>query len=141
MAALTRDANRPSVGQGQMRDFPVEAAAVIFKGALVGINAAGFAIPMDAAATTIQCLGVADEKVTGTTQGAKSVRVIGGREWLLAASSIAQSQVGDEMLAIDDDTVDETSVNGATIGRLTKFVSSTSGWVFVPGFLAHPLSI
>jgi hypothetical protein len=142
MTALAAAANRQSMGGvGSFLDFPVEASVTIYKGGLVGINAAGYAIPMDNAATTIQCLGVADETVVGTTQGAKSVRVSAGRIWLFAASSITQAMVGDEMLAIDDNTVDETSTNGATIGRLVKYVSTTSGWVFVPGFLAHPLSI
>jgi hypothetical protein len=134
MAALAAAANRRARGElGSRHKVPVLAGAIIFKGAIVGIDAAGFAKPAVAGAG-IRVAGIAAESVTGgASNGAVSVEVETRREYLFAASSITQVMLGSSMLVVDDNTVDETSAGSASVGSMTEFVSTTSCWVFVPG--------
>lgn len=134
MAALTAAAQRPARGELKGRfKIPVEASAIILKGGIVGINAAGYAFPAVLGATVIQVAGIAAESVTGTSQGAMFVEVEFGREYLFTASSVTQAQLGDKMLVVDDNTVDETAAASASVGNMTEFVSTTQCWVFVWG--------
>lgn len=134
MTALAADSQREKRGQGRVFHFPVAADAVIYKGAIVQLDATGFAGPA-AAGNTRVIVGIAREKVdnTGGADGAKDIRVDADCEFLFAASSLAQTALGAAMLVIDDNTVDETSAGSATVGALTEFVSATQGWVYVPG--------
>ena len=62
------------------------------------------------------------------------------REYLFAATSITQAMVGVNMVTVDDNTVDDIAgaTNDIVVGKLTEFVSTTSGWVHVPGLTATP---
>lgn len=106
----------------------------IYKGGLVALNAAGYAVAATDSATDVRVVGVADENVDCTVQGAKKVRVRSGRAFLFAASSITQAMLGDTMVVVDDQTVDDAggATNDVTVGHLIEYVSSTSGWVFIP---------
>lgn len=134
MAALAAAGNRSARGalKGRMK-IPVEASSQIWKGGIVGLNAAGYAIAAVAGATIIQIAGIAAESKLGTSQGAIFIEVEYGREYLFAASSVAQSALGDKMLVVDDNTVDETSAGSAVVGNMTEFVSTTLCWVNVLG--------
>jgi hypothetical protein len=85
-------------------------------------------------------VGVSDDTVTGgAASGDKWVRVRAGRSFLMAASSVAQTDVGHPLYVIDDNTVDETSTNYVLAGICTKYVSGTSCWVLI-GAAISPLS-
>lgn len=137
MAALTANKNLEARAYVKGLDpFPVAASTVIYKGAIVALNAAGFAVPA-ADTAGLQVVGIAHDKVDNSTgaNGDKNVIVEYGREYLMAAASITQALVGDLMYVVDDQTVDDAAgpTNDIAVGRLTRFVSTTSGWVFVPG--------
>lgn len=138
MAALTADKNRRSRGSARHLSLPVDGGSVIYKGAIVAIDANGYAIPASDAAG-LQVAGIAYEKVDNSAgaNGAKRVRVEFDAEFLMDCASITQAMVGDLMEVVDDQTVDDAAgagtVNNINLGRLTEFVSATSGWVFVPG--------
>jgi hypothetical protein len=106
----------------------------IVKGELVGIlDASGLAVKGVSGATVTWIVGVAAETKTSGTGGADWIQVEYDREYLFAASSITQAMLGDPMLIVDNNTVDETSANSAVVGKLTEYVSTTLGWVHVPG--------
>jgi hypothetical protein len=133
MTALGAAANRRARGPlGHKIKVPVKASSQIWKGGLVGRGTDGFAVAA-VKDTNVQVLGVAAESVLGTTDGALSIAVECGREYLFTASSVTQAMLGNAMKVIDDNTVDETEADSATAGPMTEFVSTTSCWVFVPG--------
>src|SRR3990172_5752227 len=133
MTALAADRQTQSRHTG-LQKYPVEAGEVIYKGAMVSVDDDGYLMPaQDTAAHRV--VGVADEKVdnTGGADGAKDCRVVSGRAFRFAASSITQAMLGDLMHVVDDQTFDEgAGTNGVPCGRLVEFISTTEGWVYIP---------
>lgn len=135
MAALAAAANRQARGTCKTIRVPVKATTQIWKGAIVALDANGFAIPATDTAG-LQVAGIAAEsKLGGATDGAVYVQVEYDRAYLFTASSITQAMLGDLMVVVDDNTVDDAAgpTNDIAVGRLDEFVSTTSGWVYVPG--------
>lgn len=140
MAALAADKNRLKRGTGVIFSFPM-AASKIYKGGIVHINAAGFAAA--GSDTTAQVTaGIALETVdnTGGAAGAKTIRVEAQAEFKFTATSITQAMVGTNMVTVTDNDVDDAAgaTNDIVVGKLTQFISTTEGWVFVPGLTATP---
>lgn len=135
MTALGADSQREKRGTGRIMVFPVATGVTIYKNGIVGINAGGFAVP-GADTAGLQVAGIAYEQVVNSgADGAKKIRVEVEAEWLFAASSITQAMLGDLMVIVDDNTVDDAAgpTNDVPVGRLTEFISTTLGWVYVPG--------
>jgi len=133
MTAITAAANRQRKGIARTRRIRMTASTTIPQGALVCTDAAtGLAINAVAGAVN-PVEGVALETIVSAATGTYYVQVGFDTDFLFAASSITQAMVGEPMLVIDNNTVDETSAGSAVVGILTEFVSTTSGWVFVPG--------
>lgn len=134
MTALAAAANRLSK-EDNIFGYPVLTNTVIYKGAIVVVDDNGFAIPATDTAN-LRVVGVADDTVNNNpgASGAKWVRVTSGRAFLFAATSITQAMVGDPMFVVDDNTVDDAagSTNEVPVGRLVEFVSTTSGYVYIP---------
>jgi len=108
---------------------------VIYKGGLVNIDANGYAMAATDTASE-WCAGVADETVdnSGGSAGDKWVRVISGRSYRLAATSITQAMLGEVMYVVDDQTFDDGGgpTNDVPVGTLMEFISVTEGWVYIP---------
>lgn len=134
MTALSAAFNRQKRGISKIISLPLDASAKIYKGGLVAINTSGYAVP-GASTTAFIIAGVAVETVDNTSgaAGALRIQVEFGAEFLFVASSITQAMLGTAMFAVDDNTVDETDSDNIFAGILTEYVSTTSGWVFVPG--------
>jgi hypothetical protein len=120
---------------GEIQSLLVEDNVHIYKGALVCLNADGYAIPAADAADNY-VVGVAyeecDNTLTGHSQGGKSVRVYTGGVFKVVASSITQAMVGEMMYVVDDQTVDDAvGTNGIKAGILVEYVSATSGWIAI----------
>lgn len=134
MAAITTAVNRQAKGTPKIRSFLMKASTTIPKGALVAIEAAsGLVLNAVSGAGYTAVVGVAAETIVSAASGNYYIAVEFDREYLFAASSIAQTALGTAMLVIDNNTVDETSAGSATVGKLTEYVSATLGWVAVPG--------
>lgn len=135
MTALAADANREKRGLGRVFSLPA-AAVKIWKGGIVALNTAGFATPAADTASFI-CAGVAIETVDNAAgaAGDKRIRVMADAEWKFVASSITQAMLGTAMFVVDDNTVDDAAgpTNDVAVGKLTEFLTTTSGWVYVPG--------
>lgn len=133
MTALAADRNTQSK-IGGIQIFPVDGGSTIYKGALVAVNAAGYLIPASDLANA-KVVGVADEAVDNSAgaDGALDCRVVSGRTFKFAASSITQAMVGEMMYVVDDQTFDDgVGTNGIKAGRLVQYVSATEGWIHIP---------
>ena len=134
MVAITAAVNRQAKGTPRTRRVLMANSITIVKGELVGIlDADGLAVKAVTGATVVWIVGVAAETKTSGTGGADWIQVEYDREYLFAATSITQAMLGDAMLIVDNNTIDETSAGSATVGKLTEYVSATLGWVHVPG--------
>lgn len=130
--ALTADRPDSAIKEAGLLSYPVAANVTIYKGGLVCINSSGYAVPASDTSGLSNVVGVAHEKVAGgSSNGTFNVRVRSNVAVLLNATSITQAMVGTEMFVVDDQTVDETASNGIRAGILQRYVSATSGWVFL----------
>jgi hypothetical protein len=118
---------------GKRYSFPVAANAVIYAGALVALNASGFAVPASTA-TTQKVAGVAVEAVTGTaSNGGVSITVERG-VWQFKNSAdadlIALSDLNGTAYIVDDETVAKTN-GGATrsIAGVIRDVDGAGVWI------------
>jgi len=130
MAVCTTDRNTP-YREGIELDFPVKGGARIFAGAMVAVDATGYAVPAGNVAGH-RFVGVATERVDNTAgaDGAALVRVRTAGLFEFGATSISRANVGEVMYVVDDQTFDDVNPGqGVTCGRLLKFVSATKGWI------------
>lgn len=106
----------------------VKTSAAISAGDLVMLNSSGEALTAAASASNQGCVGVC----TTAAAAADSEVIVECGEFLLDATSIAQTSVGLKVYASDGDTIDETQgMNEPVAGILKEVVSATQGWVLV----------
>lgn len=132
MTALSANAVRPGRNLKPVVRKYSAGVDIFYTGALVMINAAGYAMPAAAEDQNHGCVGVCAAYVdnSGGSAGDLYVEVLEG-EFLFAADTVTQAAVGTILYADDDNTVDTTSTNAPTAGFVTEFVSATSVWVDV----------
>ncbi len=133
MTALAADRNTPT-REGETFNFPVATNIKIFGGAIVMLNATGYATK-GATATGQICVGRAEDLAdnTGGADGAKTVNVRAGVFKFAnsaAGDLITIAEIGDNCYIVDDQTVAKTdgtatrSVAGKIVG-----VDSDGVWV------------
>jgi len=133
MSALTADRNTP-YKDGECLPVPVAADAVIYAGAIVVANAAGYAAP-GSTATTLTYLGRAEHSVDNTdgANGAKSIVVRRKKAFKWAnsgADPIDQADLGKTCYIVDDQTVAATSGTNTRSPAGTVIGIDTDGvWV------------
>jgi len=130
MAALTQDRTTQKKQTG-LKAYKVKAATKIFAGAMVAIDATGFAVPADDA-DGLRVVGAAYQQADNSlgADGAIMVLVEAPIIALFNAVSITQAMVGQVMYVVDDNTFDDAlGTNAIKAGRLVEFVSATSGWI------------
>ncbi|MCM0081784.1 hypothetical protein L4X63_09300 [Geomonas sp. Red32] len=133
MAALTKDRPTP---RRESVEFAraVGAGKVIYAGALICLNAAGYAVP-GSADNTLIADGCAQEYVDNSAggDGALSVKV-DKRSFRFAnsdgADQITIAQIGDDCYVVDDQTVAKTNGGGARpiAGKIVD-VEDTGVWI------------
>lgn len=135
MAVLTADKVVRERGAAQRIDVYPVGVDIIYKGAIVSVNAAGYLVAGSDTASEF-CVGIAEKNVdnSGGSAGDLSCPVRSGVAVLLTAVSITQAMVGELMVIVDDSSVDDAggATNDISVGRLIDFVSTTSGWVYIP---------
>lgn len=125
-----------------VKSYPVATGTTIYKGAMVCTNSTGYLVPAADTSGYSNVLGVADEQVVNSgADGAKNCRVVCGRAFLFAATSITQAMVGDQMFVAYDNQFDDSSSNGIRAGILVEYVSTTSGWIMIHGPQITPTAI
>lgn len=109
------------------------ATTTIPKGAIVAVDLTTGLGKNAVAGAVDPVVGIATETITSAASGSYYVQVEYDCDFLFTASSVTQGSVGDVMLVVDNNTVDETSAGSAAVGIATEYVSTTSIWVYVPG--------
>jgi len=132
MPALTEDKVLQK-SDGVELDFPVAASQKIFGGAMVCVNAAGFALEgSDTAGLIFQGIAMNQVDNSAGANGDKSV-VLRRRGLVMVTmgTAITQANVGDNVFLVDDQTVDLTAnvTNAIFCGIIAKYVSSTIAWI------------
>jgi hypothetical protein len=130
MAVLTKNIDRKEK-EGNLVESPVVAADIIYQGALVKHNAAGFIAPCAAEIGAVFA-GVAYEKVDNSAgaAGDKSVRVEKNGSFLMTMVGLTQADVGSAVYATDDDLVSLVqAANQQLVGYIVQFVSATQARV------------
>lgn len=133
MPALTQDRNTPRL-QGDDRAGAAGAATLIYAGAIVMRNAAGFLVK---GAVAIGCIGVgrAEERVDNTAgaNGALPVRYRPGVYRFAnsaAGDAIAAADIGSVCFIVDDQTVAKTDGTGArSPAGCVEAVDANGVWV------------
>lgn len=133
MAALTADRNT-LYKDGEELPFPVAANAVIYAGALVVSNAAGYAAPGSAAAGLI-ALGRSEDSISNNpgADGAKVIRVRRKKAFLFANSTtdaVVQADVGRPCYIQDDQTVCHTATGKSVAGTVVG-LEAPGVWVYI----------
>lgn len=107
----------------------------VWKGALLGVNASGFAVPMAHGTANLKFIGVACESVNNSTgsAGAKSVNVTKAGSFVLTPNSgysPGQADIGAEVYAVNDNQV-QVSTTGLTsaykIGTIAALETTSLG--------------
>jgi len=130
MAALTDDIE-VLMQEGKLQGFPVVASDIIFRGALVKHNAAGFLEPCSAEAGATFA-GLAFERIDNSSGAAGDlvVRVTRNGMHLLTGAAFTQADIGEQVFASDDQTVSTTQgANEQLVGTIIRLESATQIWV------------
>jgi len=125
--ALSENYNRVSK-DGKLQAFPVVASDIIYRGALVKINAAGYLAPQAAESGAFSA-GVAYEGVDNSAGSAGDVtcRVELEGAFEMACTGMAQADLGSPVYASDDNTVSTTQgSNELLIGKIIEVISATN---------------
>lgn len=126
MTALT--ANKEVIEKDRkLLAMPVVASDIIYKGAIVKINAAGYAAPM-AAEAGAHMGGMAYEKADNSTGAAGAIKCKLMREGVfkLVSAGLTQADLGSIVYASDDQTVSTTQgTNEVAVGRIVEVISAT----------------
>ncbi|TIW26162.1 MAG: hypothetical protein E5V63_14800 [Mesorhizobium sp.] len=133
MAALTKGRNTLE-RSGDISEIPVKGATKIFAGALVAVDANGYAVPMSTA-TTLVGVGRAEKDADNSAgaDGAINVRV--GRGVFqygnsAAADAITRSNIGSSCYGVDDQTVAKTNgTNTRSVAGKIHDVDANGVWV------------
>ena len=133
MAALSADRNTP-IRTAEDFEFPVAASTLIYAGSLVCINASSLATK-GAVATTLKCVGVAQERADNSAGAASAIRVKVRRGCFRfsnssAADLIALADIGADCFIVDDQTVAKTN-GGSTrsVAGKIRDVDADGVWV------------
>lgn len=133
MAALASDRNTVA-RSADIREVPVKAGVVIYAGAMVAIDATGFAVPASTS-TTLKVIGRAEDRVDNSTGANGDVKVqVGAGVYRYANSSstdaLALIDLGASCYAVDDQTVAKTSAtNTRSVAGVVFDVDALGVWV------------
>lgn len=132
MAALTDD-KKTEYRLGEEIAVPVDDGDVIYAGALVCVNADGYAVPGSDTAG-LRFVGVARERADNREGADGAVSVIVRRKGLFKmtlASAVTQASLGANVCIVDDQTVDlaAATTNDIVAGKIVELIDTTHAWV------------
>lgn len=133
--ALSAIRNTSSKNGGAIKQYLMKASTTIYAGGMVALDSNGLAIPAAASAAAKGVVGLAVASKTSAASGSTYVQAQEG--WfLLAGTTLAQSNQGALVYAADDQTVDDArGTNYPVAGLLIEYVSASSAWVWLsPNF-------
>jgi hypothetical protein len=122
--------------------FPLDDGDVIYGGAFVCVNAAGYAVPgSDTAGLIFQ--GVSIHHVDNSLGQDGDKQVVLRRRGLIKATLghiISQANVGDSVFLVDDQTVDLVAnvTNAIFCGVIAGFIGANQAWIDIEPAFARP---
>lgn len=127
----TLAANKPrDFVLGDLSDLPVVASDIIYEGAAVGENGAGYFRPL-VAGDPFAGFAQAPADNSAGAAGAINVRVKPrGRVVLSVTGVTAVTDEGTAVYASDDDTFTTTVGSNSPVGKIIRFISGTSVEVY-----------
>lgn len=132
MSALTED-KQIELQDGAELDYPVAASTKIYGGALVAVNAGGYALPgSDTSGLIFQGIAMSQQDNSSGANGDK--RIVLKRKGLIKVvmgTAITQANVGDSVCLDDDQTVDlaANTTNDIPCGKIVQFIDTTHAWI------------
>lgn len=113
--ALTANREVDHYVDQELRTYPVAATKHVFKGALIGVNASGFAQPLVAGDAFA---GIAYEEVDNSSgaNGAMTIRVYTQGDFALTLSGITAASAGRPIFASADDTLQLRGSGNSYVG-------------------------
>lgn len=135
MAALTAGRNTPR-REPDIESHPMRGGVTIFTGALVMLDAAGWAGP-GATSATLKAVGRAEDTRTSATNGERQIRVRRGVfRWgnsdPAGADAITRADIGNPAYAVDDQTLAKTSNGGArSVAGIIRDVDAQGVWIAI----------
>lgn len=136
----------PNDYEGHKMDYAVAASTVIYKGALVGLNPAGYLVPYVAqtVGTSIagghRFVGVADENIPaayeslGTSNGWRTCTVLYEGKARLALSNATVADIGKPVYATADDAISLSCLGAAYVGTVVGLAAAGQVVVHVDAF-------
>jgi hypothetical protein len=123
MAILSANALREILPDEGIREFPVVAADIIYRGAYVGMDPAGYVKPFEVGDMFI---GIAYEEAlnSGGDAGDVDCRVYVGGTFNLVLTSAALTDVGSPVFATNDNTLARTGHPDAWVGTVLHYEKS-----------------
>jgi len=124
--ALSADQEVKFYASQELVELGVDDNVVIYKGALVGLNAAtGYARPLVAGDAFVGlAYRQADNTVAGHTAGGVSVKLHQNIDAVLPLSGVSVTDIGAEVYASDDATLTLTATGNSRIGRIVAVEGS-----------------
>jgi len=109
---------------GDIEEYPVIAADIIYEGAAVGENAAGYSRPL-VAADVFQGFALEDADNTAGSAGAQLVKVRARGRIVLAIAALAiTANDRPAVYASDDDTFTLSALGNSLVGYVSRWVST-----------------
>lgn len=109
--------------------YPALGGQLIFGHTLVGLTAAGFAVPIQHA-DAIKCVGVSEERIDNREGGDGDQTVETEHavwKWTVAGADV--SNIGDAVYAADDITLQLTNAGGELLAGSIKTIDAEGVWV------------
>lgn len=132
MVALTTGRSTPRRENRRLEQHPVKAGVTIFAGAIVVLDAAGWAMPGQAG-VGLKAVGRAEAQRSAVTNGETSVRV--RRDTLQYANSsgadlITRADIGTQAWIVDDQTVAKTNGGGTrSVAGIIRDLDAGGVWI------------
>lgn len=132
---LTTDRNTPELANGgNLQSYGAAASTILYAGALVMLNASGYAVP--GAAATGQIAAGRAEGYVDNSAGANADKAVTVRRGVFrydnsaSADLITIAEIGDDCYIVDDQTVAKTDGTGtrSVAGKVVN-VDSLGVWV------------
>ena len=110
---------------GDVNEYPVIAADIIYEGSAVGDNGSGYARPLTAADSF---LGFAESQADNSAgaAGAETVRVKDRGKVVASVTGVTGvGDVGSSVYMSDDDVFTLTSTSNSLVGKVVRYISGT----------------
>lgn len=141
LAANSRRQQKVDNGGVHKDSRAVRTGQVIYEGSMVAIvTTTGRLTVADNVATVKDCIGIATQKVTGTTGGTVTCEFMTGHiELMNAATAVTSAYIGCDVCAMDDDAVSTGSAAGTAalrcrVGKVLSLPSANKAWVWIGNF-------